>query len=81
MKPTITFKFENFTPPKSDFTLQDLLYTDRSGLANLMMEDQKGFRFSQVVDSILYYYENNKVTDDVVMFEIVILIQNLILFQ
>lgn len=69
MKPTITFKFENFTPPKSDFTLQDLLYTDRSGLANLMMEDQKGFRFSQVVDSILYYYENNKVTDDVVMFE------------
>lgn len=69
MKSKVIFKFENFVPPKANYGLPDLLHTSRGHLGNFMMESQQGFRYSQVVDSILYFYENHYNTDDTVLFE------------
>ena len=67
MKPTINLKFQKFDINKKYYTLRDIVHMSKDGICNEMMENQQGFRFSQVVDSMLYYhevaFENKQETD------------------
>ena len=70
MKPTINLKFEKFNINKKYYTLRDIVHMSKDGICNEMMEDQQGFRFSQVIDSMLYYHEvafENKTETDIDM--------------
>lgn len=58
-KPTIVFKFEHFDVPKDILANNKPADIPKNCIGNLVMFDQQGFRFSQVLDSMLYYYENN----------------------
>jgi len=69
MKPTITFKFEKFEIDAPNKRLENTVYFPRESIGNKMMENQEGFRFSQVVESIIYFHENNKNTDESLVFE------------
>lgn len=68
MKPTIFFRFEHLVTNIKQFTLRDCISIDRRNIGNFMMTQQQGFRFSQVLDSMLYYYDNVS-NDDTVQFE------------
>lgn len=70
MKPTINLKFQTFNINKKYYTLKNIVHMTKEGMYNEMMEEQQGFRFSQVVDSMLYYYKcafNNKIEPEIDM--------------
>jgi hypothetical protein len=57
----IYLKFEHFIDDVHQFGLKNYAqYLDRHNIGNFLMEDQVGFRFSQVVDVMIYYYETHQ---------------------
>lgn len=69
MKPTIKFRFEKLDVDKPVLNYTECYNLNREKIGNFMMEDQKGFRFSQVVDSMLYFHINNPNSEDTIEFE------------
>lgn len=69
MKPSINFKFEKFQSPKNKLNLSESYFISKDKISNLMMDDQKGFRNSQVVDFIMYDHINNPNLQTTVSFE------------
>lgn len=57
----INFKFEKFDCPEKSFPLHKgtKFIANREHVSNFMMTDQMGFRFSQVVDGMIHFYEKN----------------------
>lgn len=69
MKPTIYFRFEKFNVWGSLNSPMDLRNINRDRIGNFVSKDQKGFRFSQVVEFILNYYCNDPNSNDTIAFE------------
>lgn len=69
MKATIYFRFEKFNMQQRAHSIQTYTKLNRDTTGNFLMEHQKGFRFSQVVDLLLYYYSNNTSTNETVHFD------------
>lgn len=67
-KPTITFRYEKFEFDRA-LSPNEIPYVNYSKLGNLEGIDHHRFRFSQVVDSILYYYQNVKDIEEVINIE------------
>lgn len=69
MKPTVYLRFEKFDIGKKYYDFYDCAFLDREKIGNFLMEEQKGFRFSQVVDNMLFYHINNLSSEDTIKFE------------
>ena len=67
MKPTMYFRFEKFYC-KNNPSIRDLVNLDRSFIGNFLQEHPAGFRFSQVVDTILEYYKINSDAEETIKF-------------
>lgn len=63
-KQSITFRYEKFEFDH-DLSPQEVLHVNYTKLGNLEGIDHQRFRFSQVVDSMLYYYENVNSTESI----------------
>jgi hypothetical protein len=61
MPKKINLKFEKFDCPVPKFLVnrQYKFIANREQVGNFMMSDQMGFRFSQVIDGMIHYYEKN----------------------
>lgn len=66
MKPIIYFRFEEFIS-QTPHSIECYTYLDRTKFGNFMIGQP--FRFSQVVDNLLYYYKNNPNSEETIMFE------------
>lgn len=64
-------RFEKFEIWRKGYTLLDCVYLNRERIGNFLTKNHKGFRFSQVVDSMLYYYTLNPQADDNMHFEVI----------
>ncbi len=69
MAKPIYFKFEHFDKSQCAPSIGGYLHLNRDHIGNFLMEHHKGFRFSQVVDSMLYYYSNVRDPEDTIVFQ------------
>lgn len=67
-KPTITFRYEKFEFDH-ELAWSEIPYVNYGKLGNLEGIDHHRFRFSQVVDSMLYYHQNVKDTEEIINIE------------
>lgn len=67
----INLKFKKFDCPVLEFS-SDLIWkynADRTYVGNFMMEEQLGFRSSQVIDGMLHYLEKSKDKSEILTFK------------
>lgn len=60
MKKIVNFKFEQLELSAKNPTFLDFYGAPRDTTTNFLMQVQQGFRFSQVVDGLMYYWYHNQ---------------------
>ena len=67
----LNFKFEKFNCELPEFGMWEYLgnVMGKDLIGNFMMEQQQGFRFSQTMDLMMYYHQNNTKDDEKIRFK------------